>query len=1258
MASKAHGEPYAHPLHRIRFDLRELYTTTELRNVGDTYQVALLDSALQEIYAHPGARNWCSIIQNDGKPGPNCPNCPMNRRPTTSLDPRPTWMECSNGVRRPIAPITTNRQHIGWIAGRPLIDPGLAPILAGIQDENLWPQADKLTRPATKPATKQDIEASMWQVTEKLLDECERRRREAIVEDARRRIPRATDEKNVYQLLFEAIRTFYGTLKVVHLYDEYKDLTGEFYRLLYADGLEQRKEHSRLEKKLTHLGLAIQRGEVIYEPNLKKGDPDFVVPPGTKPPKSVLTIPLRLGAQLVPAALQLQSDQQDYFHLEADRKAIAHLADLAALVTTQAAMKKEIASANRRADSTDSWNQFIAGNLLDNQWTRNDILKKFQEVYDCFVKHLRPVAGPECIGASVRLVNRLTNVLGFAAADGPGFQKERMQKLYSPRVRDAAHKALDEGFLYYENVEDHHDYYRLIPETRSLWIKRFDVHGEPTGVVAIDWKVTDGCSEEMDRSLRALIVQFERILEVLADRQDVLVAGFHAPMADKEDLNEAAISLVSDLKHLFNSRACTFFLDRHDQKRLTLFATTDLGEGPREYDFRTGITGWVAAHRKTVRIQNVENQDELDTIQKVHGVSQPLRYDWSLYREGIEREAVSGLSFLAAPLVARGRVLGVIRLTVKNDASQEFTQQDETFLQNIADRLARSLDARWLAEDADQKLRSMEQDAEFHEQLRHASRLSDVCQMLADHFKHRTQAQGAALLVADREESSLNMLTASGVLKYLLTLPVLPALPAADAGSPCIWDDPKWSTLCAALRTLLPEKAGELIQAGRSIAIPIQNAEAVLVLVWQSPKHEQAPTERQLTDLKEGVETALRLARIQKRQEDANEELLRLQELATACASARGLGEVCTQILEVALREVGMERGTIRLRRGALEWVLAASRATTDKQTPPVIETNYGLQRCLDSREPFVIEATDGEWQAYLATLETARRDYLSQFRYLMVVPLWRGPDCLGAIVLESQSEKVVPVHGREFLKTLGRYAAVAIHSVQVHEKEMEIQNTEMLGAMVRGFVHVLRNKVNNALSGVALLETGKLPTQANAAQFAKVKKDLFRISDVCQDLIRLREAEPGNAQVNLNQFFTELWNDMPEHLKTGVTHVRMMGDTPPLVLGNTAQLKQALHMLMQNALEAMADRGGRLIYSTKQRHGWTIVAIADTGVGMDERTKARCMDPFFTTKTTGSGLGLSVVMAIARQHHAKLTVVSKPGKGTIWKLCFPKVEK
>jgi predicted metal-dependent peptidase len=90
-------------------------------------------------------------------------------------------------------------------------------------------------------------------------------------------------------------------------------------------------------------------------------------------------------------------------------------------------------------------------------------------------------------------------------------------------------------------------------------------------------------------------------------------------------------------------------------------------------------------------------------------------------------------------------VLGVIRLTVKNNAEQEFTHQDETFLQEIANKLARSLDARWLAEGTDRQLRKMEREAEWQEQLRRAAGLPEVSQVLCDQFLNRTQARGAHL---------------------------------------------------------------------------------------------------------------------------------------------------------------------------------------------------------------------------------------------------------------------------------------------------------------------------------------------------------------------------------------------------------------------------------------------------------------------------------------------------------------------------------
>ena len=68
----------------------------------------------------------------------------------------------------------------------------------------------------------------------------------------------------------------------------------------------------------------------------------------------------------------------------------------------------------------------------------------------------------------------------------------------------------------------------------------------------------------------------------------------------------------------------------------------------------------------------------------------------------------------------------------------------------------------------------------------------------------------------------------------------------------------------------------------------------------------------------------------------------------------------------------------------------------------------------------------------------------------------------LGAIVLESTSPLRVSQRSLDLLRTLGRYAGVAIRSVQLHEKELEARPFEMLGAMLSGFLHTMRNKVNN----------------------------------------------------------------------------------------------------------------------------------------------------------------------------------------------------
>ena len=140
-------------------------------------------------------------------------------------------------------------------------------------------------------------------------------------------------------------------------------------------------------------------------------------------------------------------------------------------------------------------------------------------------------------------------------------------------------------------------------------------------------------------------------------------------------------------------------------------------------------------------------------------------------------------------------------------------------------------------------------------------------------------------------------------------------------------------------------------------------------------------------------------------------------------------------------------------------------------------------------------------------------------------------------------------------------------------------------------------------------------------------------------------------------------WSDLPQQRGVVIQLRTELAEELPQIMGAEVELRDALTNLIFNAVDAMPD-GGTLTLRTRllssgsrddvdaarQVH----VEVADTGIGMDEETRRRCLEPFYTTKgERGTGLGLAMVYGMVQRHSAELDIDSAVGRGTTVRLCF-----
>jgi len=234
-----------------------------------------------------------------------------------------------------------------------------------------------------------------------------------------------------------------------------------------------------------------------------------------------------------------------------------------------------------------------------------------------------------------------------------------------------------------------------------------------------------------------------------------------------------------------------------------------------------------------------------------------------------------------------------------------------------------------------------------------------------------------------------------------------------------------------------------------------------------------------------------------------------------------------------------------------------------------------------------------------------------------------------------------------------------------------QAQKMEAVGQLAGGVAHDFNNLLLAILANAELAQMSVAPDSQVADHLVEIDNAAQRAADLTKQLLVFSRRQPLRpVPVDLNDLVAGLMKMLRRLLPESIAIDFIPGHALATVSADPGQLEQVVVNLCVNARDAMAQ-GGRLTIETenvlingryRETHPWAqpgryvLLTVTDTGTGMSTEVRERIFEPFFTTKPMhqGTGLGLSTVYGIVRQHDGMVQLYSEPGDGTTFKIYLP----